>query len=190
MNRDTQFSYNLRLLMAGLSGKPTERRDLAKAIDVTPDAITKYMSGERSPGREKVKAIAAYFGISIKRLAHSSLLLGPGKGPAKMLDLYEGNLSIPIESNRPVGTFTFETGDFAVRLPFSTPSMQGGGYFIMRRGIRNVEGEFILATIDGNTRLLRKINGEFIDESNTAYEYLPDDCIVGSIMYAIRDMMK
>ena len=191
MSRDTQFAYNLRLLMAGLSGKPTERRDLAKAIDVTPDAVTKYMAAERTPTPEKMSAIADYFGISSRRLARSSLLLGPGKGPARMLDLYEGDLKVPVEENRPVGTFTFETGEFAYRMPSIGGAYIGGEYLILRHGMKNVSGEFILVSRDGKTELLMKSDVFYINVETKEYARPPrEEDLIGSVMYVIRNTIK
>lgn len=191
MSRDTQFAYNLRLLMAGLSGKPTERRDLAKAINVTPDAVTKYMSAERRPAPETMDAIADYFGISSRRLARSSLLLGPGKGPAKMLDLYEGDLKVPVEENTPVGTFTFETGEFAYRMPALGGSAMGGGYLILRHGMKGVQGEFILVSRDGKTEILTKSDVLYVNIETREYARPPmEEELIGSVMYMIRNTTK
>lgn len=53
-------------LRAGLQKKKMTQRQLADDLGVTPPLVTRWLKGERLPGRENMKSLKTMFGIPVE----------------------------------------------------------------------------------------------------------------------------
>ena len=54
----------LRRQKAADEERDIDRRDVAKAVNVSPSSVTRWENGEVYPGEETMQALASYFGVT------------------------------------------------------------------------------------------------------------------------------
>lgn len=68
--RETPFAVNLRSFLecSPKDGKPVTQRDLAKYIEVRPQTVSLYCTGESLPNSETLVKMAEFFDISVDQM--------------------------------------------------------------------------------------------------------------------------